>query len=125
MPPISTPFARGLAVARGNEGQAPVSRELVRRDLEEAVDYYVREAGEQIALDFIDAVQQAYVDLASHPTAGSPQYAHDLNLPGLRCCRLKRFPYLIFYLELDDQIDIWRMLHSHRDIATWMQDPGD
>ena len=44
------------------------------------------------------------------------RYAHELDLPGLRCCLMKRYPYLLFYVERDDCMDVWRVLHSQRDI---------
>jgi toxin ParE1/3/4 len=36
---------------------------------------------------------------------------------------LKAYPYLVFYVESDDHIDVWRVLHASRDIPTWMQPP--
>jgi toxin ParE1/3/4 len=36
---------------------------------------------------------------------------------------LKRYPYLAFYVERDDHIDVWRVLHTQRDIPTRMQEP--
>ena len=44
----------------------------------------------------------------------------DLNLPGLRTWPLTKYPYLIFYIELDQQIDVWRVLHMATDIPNWM-----
>ena len=32
-------------------------------------------------------------------------------------------PYLVFYVERPDHIDVWRVLHSQRDIPAWMQEP--
>ena len=32
------------------------------------------------------------------------------------------FPPLVFYLETKDCIDIWRVLHTARDIPAWMQE---
>ena len=37
-----------------------VPRDRARRDFEDAVDYYAHEAGEQIALRFIDAIESAF-----------------------------------------------------------------
>lgn len=102
-----------------------VPREQARRDIEEAVDHYVREAGEKVALGFIDMVETVYRAIASHPAAGSPRYAHELNLPGLRSRLLGRYPYLVFYIERDDHIDVWRVIHAQRDIPVWMQGSGD
>lgn len=98
-----------------------VPRELARRDVEEAVNYYAQEAGERIALGFIDALEAAYDGIARQPGAGSPRYAHELRLPGLRSWRLGRYPYLVFYVEQPDHVDVWRVLHGQRDIPAWMQ----
>ena len=38
--------------------------------------------------------------------------------------QLKRYPYLIFYLEQTDHIDVWRVLHAKTDIQAWLQDPS-
>jgi toxin ParE1/3/4 len=36
---------------------------------------------------------------------------------------VKRHPYLVFSLERQDHIDVWRVLHAQRDIPAWMQEP--
>ena len=100
-----------------------VPRHQARRDVEDAVDYYAREADSEVALGLIDALQAAYSSIARHPAAGSLRYAHELNLPGLRSRKLKRYPYLVFYVEREDHIDVWRVLHAQRDIPAWMQEP--
>ena len=102
-----------------------IPRELANRDVDDAVAYYLNEAAESVALGFIDALEQAYAHIARHPGTGSPRYAHELNLPGLRTWSLTRYPYLVFYLERPDRIDVWRVLHSQRDIPAWMQEPDD
>jgi toxin ParE1/3/4 len=103
-----------------------VSREQAGRDIEDAIDHYAREAGEKVALGFIDAIETAFRAIARNPAIGSPCYAHELDLPGLRVRSPKRYPYLVFYVERDDAIDVWRVLHAHRDIAAWMGEPqGD
>jgi toxin ParE1/3/4 len=86
-----------------------VPRERANRDVDEAVAYYLSEAGEVVALGFIDALEKAY--------------AHELNLPGLRVWPLTRYSHLVFYVERPDYIDVWRVLHGQRDIPTWMQEP--
>jgi len=101
-----------------------VPREQARRDVEEAVDYYTREAGQKVALGFVDAVEHAYRAIAGQPATGSPRYAYELDLPGLRMWPLRRYPYLVFYVERDDHIDVWRVLHAQRDIPAWMHAPA-
>ena len=61
--------------------------------------------------------------IGRHPDSGASRYAGELNLPGLRCWRLKKYPHLVFYVERSDHIDVWRVLHGMRDIPSWMQDP--
>jgi toxin ParE1/3/4 len=100
-----------------------IPRVLARRDVEGAVAYYAGQDGSAAALGFVDALEAAYVHIGRHPATGSPRYAIELNLPGLRSWSLKRYPYLVFYVEADDCIDVWRVLHQRRDIPAWMAEP--
>lgn len=102
-----------------------VPRQLANRDVDEAIDYYLSEGGEETALRFIGALEQAYAHVSRHPATGSPRYAHELDLPGLRFWPLKHFPHLVFYIERTDHIDLWRVLHSQRDIPAWMREPDE
>jgi toxin ParE1/3/4 len=89
--------------------------------VDDAVDYYV--SAQQAALAFIDALRAAYTHIGRHPATGSPRYAHELSLPGLRSWPLKRYPYLVFYVERADHADVWRVLNEQRDIPVSMRDP--
>ncbi|MFC0808603.1 type II toxin-antitoxin system RelE/ParE family toxin [Ensifer sp. P24N7] len=100
-------------------------RELARSDIEAAIDYYAREAGTDVALGFIDALQAAYDLIASHPESGWLRYAYELGLPDLRCVPLKRYPHLVFYRVEADDVDVWRVLHAKRDIPHSMQEPDN
>ncbi|MBL8398262.1 MAG: type II toxin-antitoxin system RelE/ParE family toxin [Candidatus Accumulibacter sp.] len=102
-----------------------VSRELAQRDVEDAVAHFLAGGAETAAHGFIDALENAYRHIGRHLTKGSPRYAHELNLPGLRSWLLKRDPYLVFYVEHPDHVDVWRVLHGQRDIPAWMQMSGD
>jgi toxin ParE1/3/4 len=97
-----------------------VPRELANQDVEETLEHYLSENAEQAALGFIDALEQAYAHIGRHPATGSSRYAHALNLPGLRSWPLTRYPHLVFYIELEDHIDVWRVLHGQRDIPAWL-----
>ena len=97
-------------------------RQLAVEDVQDAIDYYVKVDALPAALGLIDALEAAYVHLAEHPATGSPRYAHELNIPELRSWPLTRFPFLIFYVELPDAVDVWRVLHMKRDIPAWMLD---
>jgi len=97
-----------------------IPRSAAYQDVNAAIDFYLSEGGDQIALKLIDALERAYTHIARHSATGSPHYVHALDLQGLRCWPLKRFPYLVFYIEQNDHIDVWRVLHGQRDIPAWM-----
>lgn len=94
------------------------------RDVDEAVDHYLDEASEEVALRFLDALERAYNHMGRQPASGSPRYARELNIPGLRFWPLRRFPYLVFYVERRDHVDVWRVLHARRDMPEWVQEPS-
>lgn len=100
-----------------------VPRGQANRDVDEAIAYYLAEDAEKAALGFIDALEQAYTHIGRNPGTGSPRYAHELNLPGLRAWQLARYPHVVFYVERPDHIDVWRVLHGQRDIPAWMRVP--
>lgn len=98
-----------------------IPRERARRDVEEGVDHYLKEGAIQAALGFVDALEDAYALLGRHPGIGGSRYAYELEIPGLRSWPLRRFPYVIFYIELEDRVDVWRVLHNRRAVPDWMQ----
>jgi toxin ParE1/3/4 len=100
-----------------------VPRELAYRDIDDAIACYLSENAEQAAFGFIDALEQASARIGRHPATGSPRYAHELNLPGLRFWPLAHYPHFVFYVERPEHIDVWRVLHGQRDIPAWMQEP--
>lgn len=94
---------------------------LARQDVEDELTYYfVDEGSEQAALGFIAEIEQAYARLAKQPDIGSPRYAHELDIPGLRSWPLGRYPHVIFYIERKDYVEVWRVLNGKRDIASWL-----
>jgi toxin ParE1/3/4 len=97
-----------------------VPRRVALRDIDEAVAYYLGEGGDETALRFIDAVEKAFTRIGRHPASGSPRYAVELNLPGLRAMPVTRHPHLVFYVDRDDHVDVWRVLHGERDIPAWI-----
>ena len=77
---------------------------------------YLNEKTELAALAFVDVLERAFLHIGRHPATGSMRYGYELDLPGLRCWPVKRYPYLVFYVERADHIDVWRVLHGKRDI---------
>ena len=103
-------------------------RERAATDIEQAADYYLAQAGTDVALRFVDAVERALGQIGRSPQAGSMQVSYELEIPELRVRALSRFPYLVFYVASDETIDVWRILHHRRDIPSAMTEggpPGD
>ncbi|NYT83841.1 type II toxin-antitoxin system RelE/ParE family toxin [Alcaligenaceae bacterium] len=98
-----------------------VLRHRARQDVDDALAHLVSQGAPAAALAFIDRLEQGLVHVGRHPATGSTRYAHELDLPGLRSWRIRRHPYLIFYVEQPDHIDVWRILHGSQDIPRWMQ----
>ncbi len=98
-----------------------IPRALAAQDVEQAIEYYLEEQALDAALGFIEALEGAYDHIATHPASGSPRLGHELDLPDLRSWPLNTFPYLVFYLERSDHIDVWRVLHQKTDIPSSLQ----
>lgn len=105
---------------------APRRKPLVRRaladaDVLEAIDHYLA-VSSAAAGAFIRSLEAAYRHIRRHPGTGSPRYAHALSIPGLRFWPCGRYPYLVFYLEQPQHIEVWRVLHGGRDIPRWLRE---
>jgi toxin ParE1/3/4 len=99
-----------------------VPRELANQDVEEAIDHYLVEASAKVAFAFVAELERAYAHIARQPASGSPRYALQIGLADLRSWSLGRYPYLVFYVEPEEHIDVWRVLHEQRDIPAWMNE---
>lgn len=86
------------------------------RDIDEAVAYYLAEAGDAVALGFIVAFDQAMEHICFHPATGSQRYGGISGIGELRFWTLNRFPYAVFYIECDADIEVVRVLHQSSDI---------
>lgn len=97
-------------------------RRDARLDIEAASDYYNSEVGPETAHRFLEAVEATLDRIRIHPGTGSPRYAHIIGIADLRSRKIDRFPYLVFYIEQPDHIDVWRVLHAQRDIPATLGD---
>ena len=102
-----------------------VLRGRARHDIDQAIDHYSTVAPPAGVLAFINPLEAAFRQVAEHPASGSPRYSDELDLPGLRSCVVVGFPYLVFYVEREADIDVWRFLHAARDSPTWLQEPSN
>lgn len=101
-----------------------IRRAAADGDVETIIDHYLAVTGADVALGFVDALEVALLHLSRHPATGSPKYALELNLPGLRSWPLGRFPYLVFYFERAQEVEIWRVLHDMLDLPDWLEGNG-
>lgn len=100
-----------------------VLRALANTDIRDVLVHYGTEGGTPLALAFLDALEDAIRRVERHPASGSPRYESELGIPRLRSVALQGFPYLVFYREEADHLDVWRVLHAHRDLPGSLADP--
>ena len=106
-------------------GKPVVLREQARHDVDEMVDDCLSETGAANTLAFIDALEASLRQIGEHPGAGSSRHAHELDLPDLRFRTVREFPCLVFHVEMEAEIDVWRVLHGVHDVAAWMREPHE
>jgi len=94
-----------------------------QEDVIGAITYYLEQDAPDAAEGFISTLEKSIGHIRRYPASGSPRYASELGLPDLRFWQIKRYPYLVFYVECDDHIDVWRILHSQRDIPARLREP--
>lgn len=99
-------------------------RTRAAQDIDDAIAYYQRTAGDAVAGRFIDALERTLHRISRTPHAGALRFAYDLDIPGLRHLGLARFPFAVFYVQTDAEIDVWRVLHVRRNLPRRLTDPG-
>jgi len=93
---------------------------LALGDVSEAAAWYGVQGGVALETAFADELETALGRLASNPGIGSSRYADLLRIESLRHWPMHTFPHLIFYFDREPHLDVWRVLHSQRDVAGWM-----
>lgn len=99
-----------------------IPRLVAQNDLEQAFDYYLDSADAGVAEEFASDFARTTRLISEFPELGSPRYSFDTGLEEIRFWSMKKFPYLIFYIEAEHHIDVWRVLHSHMDIPEHLND---
>lgn len=88
--------------------------EFVFCDLQAAARY-IRRDNSTAARAFLEAAYDTFEFLARNPGVGRNRA--DLGFPEIRSWRVDGFRrYLVFYRELPNRIQIWRVLHGARDL---------
>ncbi|MGH9841415.1 MAG: type II toxin-antitoxin system RelE/ParE family toxin [Blastocatellia bacterium] len=98
-----------------------VRREKALEDLADCA-FYIADDDPAVADRFVDAFELSVERLAQMPYLGVAHSNDNPALFGLRRWPIKGFEkYLIFYLVLEDVIDIVRILHVAQDIAAILE----
>jgi toxin ParE1/3/4 len=96
---------------------AVTQRPRARLDLLEQFVYLGEQAGVELAERYFAAIDKTCLHVVKHPLSGTPYDSGIARLDGLRRFPVSGFEnYLIFYLSLENGIDIIRVLHGARDI---------
>ena len=78
------------------------------------VMYLNGEAGSEIALRFVDSVEEALERLEKFPYMGRVRH---FRQPGLRSWPVPGFRrWLLFYLPIKDGVRLYRVIHSARNL---------
>lgn len=89
-------------------------------DIEDALAWYQTEAPHMVTR-FLVALEKSVAHIQRASGTGSPRYAHELDIPGLRFWPLGKFPYSLFYIEHEDHLLVLRLVHMSRDIPATLQ----
>jgi toxin ParE1/3/4 len=91
-------------------------RSSARQDIQRQFRYYlVEQDAPEVALRFLDAVEEALNAVARDPGIGSPRFLP--NLPGLRSWPIPGFEDIrVYYVETRGVVRIIRTLHGRRDL---------
>ncbi len=96
-----------------------VARPAAREDILEQFQYYVREEALDVAVQFVDAVDQSIEYLCLHPQHGAPRHLGSHLLTGLPSWPVKGFADIrIYYLVEPPIIRVIRVLHGKRDVGS-------
>ena len=97
-----------------------VKRAAARRDMAEATTRLRRQAGADVAYQFVGQLEAVLGRLCTFPEFGSvwPSQSHK----GLRRAVLRDFPYSVFYRPTDTTIEVVRVLHHSRDTPPLLED---
>ena len=92
------------------------------RDQQGEVRHYRKEGDTRLAVKVANATNAALDQVEPEPGMGSPGLGKLLGIPGLRACRVGKFPLLWCFFEHADHLDVVRLLGERQNIATILGD---
>lgn len=88
-----------------------VLRPEAEEDVESARDYYEEQAGYGQA--FLDRLSEALDRIRGAPELCAVVWKN------VRCCQLRKFPYVVYYRIRADRVEVLAVLHGRRDPRVW------
>lgn len=94
-------------------------------DLQRQVDYYRDVAGSEVALGYVDAVEETLLALSKAPAIGRVRFQNHPVLTGIRSWRVQKpyYRHLIFYRFDDEKLFAERVIHEARDLPRRLLEP--
>jgi plasmid stabilization system protein ParE len=89
---------------------------LAEEELAAAEAWYEEQAG--LGHELVQAVRAAGRRISGNPSA-FPLAAGIAPARGIRRCLIERFPYALFFIELDDEIRVLAVAHQRRKPLHW------
>lgn len=90
------------------------------QEIRQTTAWYKTEGGAILARRWAAAVEDALRHMCSSPKTGSTRFAVALKLDRLCFWPVEGFPYLVFYIEHRNHIDVRRVLHTKREVPASM-----
>lgn len=97
-------------------GRRIIRRRKASEDIDAALDFYIRGAGAEVAVRFVDDLAATLNRVSQHPEIGSLRFEYEFGFVGVRSLFLDTFPYTLLYKETRARIEVIRVLNSRRDI---------
>ncbi|HEX5218211.1 MAG TPA: type II toxin-antitoxin system RelE/ParE family toxin [Verrucomicrobiae bacterium] len=94
-------------------------------DFDQQFRWYLKQAGEELAERFLEAVLITLRSLAKQPDLGRSRKFRHPSLRNLRSFRVNP-PFdkiLIFYRVRNDTLEAWRLMHGARDLPRRLVEP--
>ncbi len=86
-----------------------------KRELDKAMEYYEKQK-RGLGLDLLSEIEQVLEKIKINPNLGK-----SYTIKSLRYCVIRRFPYLIFYTELEAFIWVVAIAHGKRRPNYWQK----
>ena len=99
-----------------------ILREKASQDVDQIIEYYLNEVSADVAEGFINDLERGARYIGRNPKTGSSRYSVELSWPDLLSWPLKKYPYMLFYLDKESQIEVIRVLHAERDLPYWLRE---